>query len=178
LFDISLKNLLTSIVAFGNRAGKWPILTNVKCCSCIFYKFSSYQIIIIKCTIQHLFWFVFFLITLYTISKQLMQPIIPREKYISWNFGIIIIIFIGAQISAYDLHVFAHLKINKTLMNTIITIKLCIINHKQKVNLNLIRTAKIATTVVHLLLSDLGSLKKCSNERCSFIKVTCYASEN
>jgi hypothetical protein len=63
-------------------------------------------------------------------------------------------------------------------MNTIITIKLCIINHKQKVNLNLIRTAKIATTVVHLLLSDLGSLKKCSNERCSFIKVTCYASEN
>jgi hypothetical protein len=30
----------TSGVAFGNKAGKLPILTNVKYCSCLFYKFS------------------------------------------------------------------------------------------------------------------------------------------
>jgi hypothetical protein len=41
-FDISVvKNLLTSGVTCENKAGKLPILTNVKCYSCLFYKFSS-----------------------------------------------------------------------------------------------------------------------------------------
>jgi hypothetical protein len=42
-FDISAKNLLTSGVVFGNKAGKLPILANVKCCSCLFYKFSPFS---------------------------------------------------------------------------------------------------------------------------------------
>jgi hypothetical protein len=46
-FDISAKNMRTSGVAFGKKAGKLDILTNVKCCSCLFY----YQLIVIKCTI-------------------------------------------------------------------------------------------------------------------------------
>jgi hypothetical protein len=33
LFDISPKNLLTGGVAFGNKAGKLPILTTAKCSS-------------------------------------------------------------------------------------------------------------------------------------------------
>jgi hypothetical protein len=37
---ISAKNMLTSGVAFGNKAGKLPILVTVKCCSCLFYTFS------------------------------------------------------------------------------------------------------------------------------------------
>jgi hypothetical protein len=40
-FNISAKNLLTSGVAFGNKVGKLSILTNVKGCSCLFYKFTT-----------------------------------------------------------------------------------------------------------------------------------------
>jgi hypothetical protein len=32
--------VFTSGVTFGNKTGKLPIPTNVKCCFCFFYKFS------------------------------------------------------------------------------------------------------------------------------------------
>jgi hypothetical protein len=36
-----MKNLLTSGVAFENKPAKLPIVTNVTCCSCLFfYNFS------------------------------------------------------------------------------------------------------------------------------------------
>jgi hypothetical protein len=44
------KNLLTGGVTFGNKTSKLPILTNVECCSCLFYKCSPLSIVI-KCTI-------------------------------------------------------------------------------------------------------------------------------
>jgi hypothetical protein len=53
-FVISAKNLLTSGVAFGYKAGKLPTLMNVKCCCCLFCKFSPLSdnnTYVIKCTI-------------------------------------------------------------------------------------------------------------------------------
>jgi hypothetical protein len=49
-FDISPKNLFTSGVASGNKLSKLPIITNVKCYSCLFHDFSPLS--------DHEIWFI------------------------------------------------------------------------------------------------------------------------
>jgi hypothetical protein len=60
----------------GNEVGKLPILTNVKCCSCLFYKFSPLSVLSDNNTKMHN----------YTVRSKKKTLELALTKNFSWQF--------------------------------------------------------------------------------------------